>query len=122
MEKLAALVPPPKAHQVRYHGFLTPHLKNRNLVAKSRKMLAEEENKSSPDGKAPITLQMTWTMLLKRTFNVDIEICPHCEGKRKILSAILDRKSIRKILMHVGVDPDPPETAAARHEQLVCGF
>jgi Zn-finger nucleic acid-binding protein len=65
---------------------------------------------------------MTWAMLLKRTFNVDIEICPSCGGKRKIMSAILDRKSIRKILVHVGIDPDPPETTPARYDQLVCGF
>ena len=61
-------------------------------------------------------------MLLKKTFNVDIEICSHCGGKRKVLSAILDRENIKKILVHVGMDPDPPETTPARYDQLVCGF
>lgn len=122
MEKLAALVPPPRAHQVRYHGFLAPHFKNRNLVAKSRKMLADEESKTTSKDKAPKSLRITWAMLLKRTFNIDIEICPHCGGKRKILSAILDKESIRKILNHIGADPDPPETTPAKYDQLVCGF
>jgi hypothetical protein len=124
--KLAALVPPPRAHQVRYYGFLAPHFKNRNLIAKSRKMLAEEEKNKPVSGdsesKTPKEFRMTWAMLLKRTFNIDIEICPWCNGKRKILSAVLDGNEIRKILLHIGADPDPPAIVPAKYRQEVCGF
>ncbi|MEE8384412.1 MAG: transposase [Dehalococcoidia bacterium] len=33
LEKLAALVPPPRAHQVRYHGVLAPCASNRDRIA-----------------------------------------------------------------------------------------
>ena len=123
MEKLAALVPPPRANQVRYHGFLAPNFRGRNLIAKSRKMLAEEERKSGiSESEIPRKIRMSLAKLLKRTFNIDIKICPCCGGKRRILSAIIERREIRKILLHIGTDPDPPDISPSRYEQLVCGY
>ena len=95
MEKLAALVPSDIMLS------WPPHFKNRNLIAKSRKMLAEKEKtktfSGSSEEKAPKQFRMTWAMLHKRTFNIDIEICPWCKGKRKVLSAIIDGNEFRTI-------------------------
>ena len=52
--------------------------------------------------------RISWAKLLKRIFNIDIETCPHCGGKVKIIAAIEDPKVIKKILGHVGIPSKPP--------------
>jgi len=121
MEKLAALVPPPRAHQVRFHGFLAPYAKVRSKLATSRKALKEKEAK---DENTVETLnkagKMSWARLLKRVFKIDVSVCAKCGGKTKILSAVQDEKSIEKILTHLGLDPKPPPIKPAK--QIVIGF
>ena len=121
MEKLAALVPPPRAHQVRFHGFLAPHSKVRSKLATSRKALKEKEKEeNNSDGSLNKAGKIRWARLLKRVFNIDVNVCSHCGGKTKILAVIHDEKSINKILTHLGLDPNPPPIKPAR--QTVIGF
>ena len=44
---------------------------------------------------------MTWAQRLKRVFNIDMEQCPHCKGKIKIISSVEQPDAIRKILEHL---------------------
>jgi len=60
--------------------------------------------------------------MLKRVFNIDVEVCSHCGGRMKIIGPVLEKEAIRKILIHIGADSDPPEVSPARYEQLACGF
>ena len=123
MEKLASLVPPPRAHQVRFHGFLAPHSKVRSKLATSRKALKEKEKgkeENNSDDSLNKAGKIRWARLLKRVFRVDIEICMFCGGKTKILSAIHDDVNITRILKHIGLDPNPPPIKPAR--QTVMGF
>ena len=127
VEKLVALVPPPRIHTVRFHGILAPHAKNRSKVAKSRKDIKEEAEKNmkkdSQSGNPEVKkYKMTWARMLKRVFNVDVEVCSCCGGKTKIIGPVLEKSAIRKILIHIGADPDPPEISPPRYEQLACGF
>lgn len=53
--------------------------------------------------------------MLKRVFEIDLEHCPNCgAGELKIITAILERPVIEKILTHLGLDPQPPPTGRAR--------
>jgi len=127
MEKLAALVPYPRIHTIRFHGIMAPHAKNRSKVAKSRKDIREEAEKNIKKNNSAETpevkeYKMTWARMLKRVFNVDVEVCSHCGGKTKIIGPVLEKSAVRKILKHSGADPDPPEISPARYEQLACGF
>ena len=63
-----------------------------------------EEEKDCPHEKGSLK-NSSFAKLLKRVFLIDIEICPHCKGKRKIISAILKEETIRKILSHMGTYP-----------------
>jgi hypothetical protein len=65
---------------------------------------------------------MTWAKLLRRVFDVDVTVCPLCAGQMKILSAILKRETIKRILTHLGVPPDVPPIAPARSQQLVASL
>jgi hypothetical protein len=64
---------------------------------------------------------MTWAQRLKRVFNIDVSICPKCEGEAKVIAdtsdrCIEDQPVIDKILRHLqdkGVLPPPPELLPA---------
>ena len=43
---------------------------------------------------------MSWACLLKRVFDIDIEYCPNCGGRLKIIAAIVDPAVIAKILTY----------------------
>jgi hypothetical protein len=56
--------------------------------------------------------------LLERAFDIDMQHCPNCgAGELKIIAAILQRRVIEKILIHLGLDPQPPPKGRV-HERL----
>ena len=44
---------------------------------------------------------MSWMQRLKRVFAVDIETCPECGGKLRVIACIEDPPLIAKILGHM---------------------
>ena len=58
--------------------------------------------------------RMSWACLLKRVFDIDIEQCPRCGARLKIIAAIVDPQLIVKILTHLGLPARAPPRAAAR--------
>jgi hypothetical protein len=44
---------------------------------------------------------MSWMQRLKRVFSIDIEKCPDCGGKLRVIACIEGPQLIRKILAHV---------------------
>ena len=51
---------------------------------------------------------------LMRVFGIDVLLCPHCSGTRRVLAAIHDPDSVRKVLGALGLSADVPELAACR--------
>jgi hypothetical protein len=47
-------------------------------------------------------------------FDVDVEHCPRCGGRLKIIAAIVDPQVIVKILTHVGLTAHAPPRSPAR--------
>lgn len=114
MEKLAALVPRPRVHLTRFHGVLAPHYKYRKMIVPEPKAEAQVPEVVTPEtmleklSDKKKKKRISWAKLLKRIFNIDIETCPHCGEKVKIIAAIEDPKVIKKILDHVGIPSKPP--------------
>lgn len=112
LEKLAALVPPPRAHLTRFHGILAPHAKARS------KVVPKPEAKKAEGGReVPRKARISWAKLLKRVFGIDMESCAHCGGKMELLSAIMETAAIEKILKHLGRPFKPPDIAPARYQE-----
>jgi Putative transposase/Transposase zinc-binding domain len=110
LEKLAALVPLPRMHLVRYGGCLAPHSHLRAAIIPTPRQQGLEE----PEGHRP-SPNWTWARLLKRVFAIDMERCPVChQGRLRIIAAITERSVIRKILQHLKLAVDPPPIAPAR--------
>ncbi len=54
---------------------------------------------------------------LKRVFQIDIELCPHCAGTLRVIASIEDPKVIARILAHIVArdgahGPGQPRTTA----------
>ena len=77
-------------------------------------MRVELAEPTEPDGKTKSNSRISWARLLARVFNIDVETCPLCGGKAKIIAAIDDPKVIKKILEHLGLPTTPPPLWPAR--------
>jgi hypothetical protein len=55
-----------------------------------------------------------WAELLMRVFGIDVLLCPHCAGTRRVLAAIHDPDSVRKVLGALGLSAEVPELAGCR--------
>ena len=104
--KLAALVPPPRAHLTRFHGIFAP---NANLRAqltpagRGRRPAIDADSTTTPtDDRTPAERRrsMTWAQRLKRVFGIDVSTCIHCGGAVRIVACIEEPKAIRAIIAH----------------------
>lgn len=77
IEKLSALVPPPRQNIVRYHGVLAPHAKDRDKIVPAGK---NTEPTGEEEQTAPSKYRLTWSCLLARIFQIDMK-CSHCGSK-----------------------------------------
>ena len=120
MQRLAALVPRPRLHLIRFHGVLAPNAKLRSQVVPvpPAHTTAGEGDCTHAHGKP---VRMTWARLLKRVFDIDIEQC-QCGGKLKLVAVIEEPAVIEKILTHLGLAAQPPPRAPARRVELFQGF
>ena len=50
----------------------------------------------------------------KRVFAIDIERCPRCGGRLKIIAAIVDSQLIVQVLAHLGLPARAPPRSPAR--------
>jgi Putative transposase len=117
MQQLAALVPRPRVHLIRFHGVLAPHAKLRAAIVPSP---ADDITGHAADHvharSAPA--RISWARLLKRVFDIDIEHCSNCGGSLKIIAAIEAPPVIVRILAHLGLPTRAPPRAPARRVGL----
>ena len=93
MQRLAALVPRPRLHLIRFHGVLAP-------IAKLRALVVPQEPEAPAQAVAPAeceancahhrAVRQSWARLLKRVLELDRQHCPNCGGELKIIAATLE--------------------------------
>jgi hypothetical protein len=127
MERLAALVHPPRFHITRYYGVLAP-------AATFRPRLIPEPDDSTPsphpgcqsavkasavdDAKTKKKRgcqprNYSWATLMARVLELDVLVCPRCGGRMRILAAINPPDAIQNILTCLGLPTRAPPIAAA---------
>ena len=63
--------------------------------------------------------RICWVRLLKRVSDIDMQRCPNCGvAQFKIVAAILERPAIGKILIYLGLAPQPPPKGRVREVGL----
>jgi ribosomal protein S27E len=107
--RLAALVPKPRVNLTRYHGVFAPNSAHRALITPAKRGKGAKKDVGTAttaellDDKSYLEKRaaMTWAQRLKRVFNIEIEVCRHCQGPMKIIACIEDPVVIEKILSHL---------------------
>ncbi len=125
LEKLAALVPPPRSHLVRYHGVLAPHAGLRGRVVRPEGPAAsrcadrghgprEAEPEAEPRPGRARRGRRPWAELLMRSLDLDVLACPRCGGRMKVIACIDEPEVIGKVLRAMGLSAAAPLVAPAR--------
>ena len=118
---LAALVPRPRLHLIRFHGVLAPNAERRAMVVPAgpdKHTSTSEPAATEPACAHRHPVRIRWIRLLKRVFEIDREHCPNCGGELKIIAAILKSAVIERILTPLGLPVRAPPRARARERQL----
>lgn len=109
--RLAALVPPPRQHAVRYFGIFAPHSKLRPLVVpKPLKpkpspaccILSDDTEKSRYSRRTP------WAQLLQMVFGIDVLECPKCSCRMQRIAFLTQPRVIRRFLDAIAKREEPP--------------
>ena len=134
LAKLAALVPPPRSHAVRYHGLLGPRGGLRREVVPARERgegcakahgrggssrsrsgrVEGEDPAPPPERPSRGTSWIDWATLLRRTFGLDVLACPRCGGRMRVIALITEAGAIRKILHAMKLPPEIPRPLPSR--------
>src|SRR5262249_15036602 len=118
VENLAALVPLPHVHLVRYGGCLAPHSHLRGALLPTPRQQGLDELEACPP--AP---HWSWARLLQRVFALDMVRFPWChQGLLRLIAVITQGAVIRKILRHLKRAADPPPITPARSRQAHCDW
>ena len=141
LERLAALVPPPRVHLVIYNGVLSSHASWRAEVLPPpdveprphvhdahdhvsgdeaggdgvpRAGVAEPSTKPLPDVPGLRARRLRWAQLLQRVFGLDILKCGKCGGNREVVAFIVRPSELKRICAHLGYPSEAPAIAPAR--------
>jgi len=118
VEKLAALVPLPRVHLVRYGGCLAPHSHLRGAIRPTPRQQGLDGEEAPPG-----TPYWPWARLLGRVFGLEMATCPFCRrGTLRIMAVITQEAVITRILRHLQLASVPPPIAPARWRQALVTF
>lgn len=135
LDRLAALVPPPRVHRHRYHGVLAPNSPLRARVtagageaaALPAPLTTPPRPGSALSGRAARSrLRRTssrWATLLARIYHHFPLVCPRCGESMRLIAFVTDPFSIRDVLRHLEEPVRPPRVHPARGPpELELGF
>jgi Putative transposase len=104
--RLAASVPPPRMHTVRFAGVLSAAHKWRSLVVPPVPDEEAADDQSAHEHRErPATHRChywSWARLLKRSLAVDGEKCDACGARMKLRTLVFAARSIERLLGHLG--------------------
>jgi len=140
IDRIAALVPPPRTHRHRYFGVLAPNSPLRAAVtalatpAQAAPVLGASistgecapgvvpMSSALPSQSEPVlpkrAAHYLWAVLIARIYEVFPLLCPLCGGHMRIIAFITHSADIRHILDHIGADSEPPRISPARGPPL----
>jgi hypothetical protein len=118
MERLAALVPPPRKNQVLYHGVLAPRSAWREEIVPQpkRKPRSDHEHTQAiirPRLASRRSRWMLWSTLLKRVFEVDGLASPLCDQPMRLQAVVLPPATLRVLAGLEQACRGPPQQGAA---------
>jgi len=116
IDRLAALIPPPRLHRHRYNGVLAPNTPLRAaLTALAGEPAAQPAVAEPVGGQRPYRspARYLWAMLVARIYEVLPLVCKHCGAEMQI-AFVTETASVTRILEHIGEPAKPPRLSPAR--------
>ncbi len=81
LQRLAALVPRPRLHLIRFHGVLAPNSALRpQIVPATAEHATVPADDPTDEPTRSAQSRLKWAQLLKRVFEIDMTACPNCGG------------------------------------------
>ena len=121
LDRLAALIPPPRKHRHRYHGVFAPNHPLRPAVTSlaignvgTQREATGRTDSTAEQPRHHDTSRIAWAQLLARVGEAFPLACPSCGGDIRLISFITQPETIRQILTHVGEALEPPLVSPAR--------
>ena len=115
VHRLAALVPAPGRHAVKYFGVLSSASPLRAEVVPPVPLTLSLRSaaicEGAPGLSGPPSRRASWAQLLRRVYGIDSMRCPRCDGRLRFISAITEGQATRAILRHLDLDDEPPAPA-----------
>lgn len=145
IDRIAALVPPPRTHRHRYFGVLAPNSPLRSAVtalaqgAAVPRAAAQAVQATAGEGalaalppgnvlpthaepREPVPSKRPahylWVVLIARIYEVFPLLCPMCGGPMRLIAFITEGVQIRRVLDHIGANSEPPRISPARGPPL----
>nr|WP_324293067.1 transposase [Sorangium sp. Soce836] len=113
--RLAASVPPPRFHTVKYAGVLASASPWRKRIgprpAKPQEPTRADEDAASKRKRGGYR---PWAELLRRTFAIDVLECPTCKGRMKLVAMVTEPRNIARFLSALGEPTDVPARSPNR--------
>jgi hypothetical protein len=106
LERLAALVPPPRRPLLAYHGLLAPRAEWRSAIV--GRLTRADTTPDDPDAGGRSPRRWTGARLLRRGVAFDVLGCDRCAGPRRILGAVTEPHAVRRVLVALGLAAKPP--------------
>ncbi len=116
-------VPDRGEHLVRYYGWYS----NRSRGDRKRSCRTTDEietdaaggpDSDTPESELTKAARSTWARLIKKVYEVDPLICPHCGGQMRFLAVIEEPPVIERILDQIGEwCPSPPPRAPPAEQE-----
>ena len=117
-------MPPPYFNLIRFHGVFAPHADLRPQVVPGSGKTARQPQQlelftldnylrllgrePANDAPRPTPGRRAWAELLRRTFAVDVTVCPKCSTRMRLVEMATRDAEIRKGLVRAGLAPMPP--------------
>jgi len=116
--RLCAAVPAPRLHTIRYAGVLASRSKLRSKIVPRAEGEDEGEstkvNDAADDAPTKSSRYWPWAKLMARSFRVDVETCPSCGGRMKLVALVQEKKNAARFLRGLGEPTDVAPRAPAR--------
>ena len=117
IDKVAALVPPPRVHRHRYYGVLAPNAPWRAAGTALAPVPAPAVG-TPDDAPHRAAARYMWAMLLARIYESFPLTCPFCHAEMRIIAFITAPAAVRQMLEHRGEPTRSPRFAPARGPPL----
>jgi len=115
--RLAALIPPPRRHNVLYCGVLSSHASSRKEVVPTPPAAAPPDaGQDKPKRKSKY---IRWSDLLRRVFGFEV-LCTKCQAPLRLIALIKTEATARKILVAMHLPAEAPQLHPARPPPTSC--